>query len=111
MAHGNSCSLSNSRSLSFSGNFILRQAPWALGLAVLAAVTLGALGAAQAQISVYNPEQFWSGAGTAGAAGGDTPLNYTTTSSFTITAGASVLVVQYDGLCNLTTPVDVVPTI
>ena len=75
----------------------------------MAMMLLAGPGTATAAILINDAVQDWTGVGPNGAGGGDGTLPTTTSSSFTVTTGASVLVVQYDGFGD--NAPDVVPTI
>ncbi len=113
MAHGNSCSLSNARSLSFSRNVFLRQAPWALGLAVLAVMLLGAPGATQAAIVVSNTSSAVPWTISDGSATTSADAAMSGTESFTVTTSPtnSVLVVNYTAFAQSNTGLNSAPII
>ncbi len=93
MSRTNSCSLANVRGLPMPTNGVLRQVPRALGLAALAMILLGGPSAARAGIVIQDGLQQSPLIGPAPATATDVVLSGS--EPFTVTPGASVLVVQY----------------
>ncbi len=97
MNRGNKCSSVGVRGLFVLRNRVLRQFPWAVGLAVLAVLLLALPRPAQAAIMIDDALKTVvpQGPNGGGAAGNNAVITTPGTMSYTVSPGASVLVVQF----------------
>ncbi len=107
MRRGNTCSLAAVRSLSILRNGVLRDLPWAAGLAALAVMLLAAPGAARAAIVTVDAPQDWT-------LSVNQPSNdalFTQSESYSVSSSANVLVVQYGEFAQTLNTPELNPTI